>query len=274
MKPWPGDNGVARCEATAELKKEMLEAVVGAVFLARAAEQGLDRGMEDAWRLVSPLVLEPRLGRYNVAARAWHGVDGPIALLRERLVADRPGHVKAWVERLGLGRLSHPGLVAAASIRAYEGQSLEFLGDGVLRLVQTLHVMRSLPDADRNQKAQVRLAMERNPFLARRLARLVGRADTAGLSFKLRDAHAQALRSISPQRSEAHGFIEDLGAQEGPKILADVLEALLGAVALDGEWGLEGAQRIFARLVVPPPDVLAALAKGDVVVPGNGRRVD
>ena len=36
-----------RCEGTAELKKEMLEAVVGAVFLARARDAGLDRGLED-----------------------------------------------------------------------------------------------------------------------------------------------------------------------------------------------------------------------------------
>ena len=32
---------------------------------------------------------------------------------------------------------------------------------------------------------QVRLAMERNPFLARRLARVVG-VDTTGLSYKVR----------------------------------------------------------------------------------------
>jgi len=33
----------------------------------------------------------------------------------------------------------------------------------VLRLVQTLHVLRALPDTGHNEKAQVRLAMERNP---------------------------------------------------------------------------------------------------------------
>ena len=57
-------------------------------------------------------------------------------------------------------------------------------------------------------------------------------------------------------------------AEDAPKILADLLEALIGAVALD-EGGFDEAERQFAHIVVPPPDVLAAVAKGEVVVPGN-----
>ena len=110
----------------------------------------------------------------------------------------------------------------------------------MLRLVQTLHVMSALPETGHNEKAQVRLAMERNPFLARRLARLLG-ADSTGLSLKMREAQAKALRSISPRTTRGTvraGFVEDLGAEDSPKILADLMEALIGAVALD-EGGLQ-----------------------------------
>ena len=61
----------------------------------------------------------------------------------------------------------------------------------------------------------------------------------------------------------------DLVAAAAPKLLADVLESLIGAVALQEEaGGLEGAQRIFGRVVLPSPDVVAQLANGEVAVPG------
>ena len=60
--------------------------------------------------------------------------------------------------------------------------------------------------------------------------------------------------------------------------LADLMEALIGAVALD-VGGFDEAERAFASIVVPPPGVMAAVASGEVLVPGNsvgfkGRPVD
>ena len=46
--------------------------------------------------------------------------------------------------------------------------------------------------------------MERNPFLARRLARVVGE-DTSGLSLKVSAAQAEALRAISSTPGGMHG---------------------------------------------------------------------
>jgi hypothetical protein len=66
----------------------------------------------------------------------------------------------------------------------------------------------------------------------------------------------------------SRGFVEDLGAKRGPKVLADVMEALIGSVALDA-GGFDEAERAFARIVVPPPGVMAAVASGEVLVPGN-----
>ena len=118
--------------------------------------------------------------------------------------------------------------------------------------------------------------MECNPYLARRIMRLIG-ADTRGLSYKLASAHEEMLQHIAPSAAaeDAVGeeFRGDLAAEEGPKILADLLEALIGAVAL-GDDGIEGARRAFGRVVLPPPDIVAELASGKLMVPaGNhGRR--
>ena len=42
-----------------------------------------------------------------------------------------------------------------------------------------------------------------------------------------------------------------------------MLEALIGAVALQ-DAGLDSALKGFAHVVLPPPDVLAALAEGEM----------
>lgn len=247
----------------------MLEAVIGAVFMTSAAEHGIDGAIEDAWRLFSTLQRHPSRAAHARGAHTKHrgGMranavvhddwNDALDVLRQRLVADRAGHLKVWVDRLQIPWPDEPRLVVAASLRAFEGQSLEFIGDGVLRLVQTLHLLQALPDAELGQKARVRMAMERNPFLARRLARVIG-DDLTGLSFKLRSAQIEVLRDLGPPKRPARPddgadiFEADLNARQGPKILADLLEALIGAVALHEE-GLEGVVHTFSRIVLPPP---------------------
>ena len=275
LPPWPGDNGVTRGQASTETQRELLEAIVGQVFLHSMVQgRGVDQAMEDAWHLFATVAAvgsgaPPLLG-------TWRGA---MAALRARLSTQRPGRVKVWVDRLGLRWPSEPTLIAAATQREWEGQSLEFLGDGVLRLLHTLHLLRSLPEADCGERSLARIAMERNAFLSRRLVRVIGgRADD--LSKRLYDAHAAVLPTMSSHKlagggggggeEEAHadGFREDLISPQGShKILADVLEALVGAVALQDE-GLGGAGRAFARALLPPPQVLADLANGEVAVPG------
>ena len=66
----------------------------------------------------------------------------------------------------------------------------------------------------------------------------------------------------------------DLTAEEGQggrKILADVLEALIGAVALQD--GIACAGHAFARVVLPPPSVLSRLASGEIVQVAGRHRV-
>ena len=107
---------------------------------------------------------------------------------------------------------------------AKDNQRLEFLGDAVIGLLSAEVVFRRHPD-------------EQEGILTVRRTRLVSGAALAGAAEKL----------------ELRKWLKrNIGAHEIPpraKLLADALEAVMGAVWLDG--GLEAARAVFRRLPLP-----------------------
>ncbi|HEV8116568.1 MAG TPA: ribonuclease III [Acidimicrobiales bacterium] len=96
---------------------------------------------------------------------------------------------------------------------AVSNERLEFLGDAVLGLVVTDHIFGSDPELPEGQLAKVRAAVVSSATLAEVAAELgVGRALLLG-------------------RGEGTS-----GGSEKPSILADAMEALIGATYLDGGW--------------------------------------
>jgi ribonuclease III len=105
-------------------------------------------------------------------------------------------------------------------------ERLEFLGDAVLGLVVTDHVFRTYPRLPEGHLAQVRAAVVNAGALAEV-------AETLGLG-----------------RSLLLGKGEDAsGGREKPSILADAMEAVIGAVYLDGGW--DAAAELVMRLLGP-----------------------
>jgi len=119
--------------------------------------------------------------------------------------------------------LSHISALKGVRNRAGSYQRLEFLGDHVLGLVISDMLYRAFPKADEGE-------------LSRRLADLV-RKDTCAEIARAIDLGA-AIRLGS---SEANA-----GGRTRPAILADVCEALIGAVYLDG--GFATAEALVGRL--------------------------
>ncbi len=114
---------------------------------------------------------------------------------------------------------------AARAGRA-DNERLEFLGDAVLALVTSDLLMAQLPDASEGELSRARAALVSEGGLARAAALLdLGRFVLLG-------------------RGE-----EKTGGRTRPSILANALEALVGAVYLDA--GLEAARGIAARLFQP-----------------------
>jgi ribonuclease-3 len=160
---------------------------------------------------------------------------------------DPAGHrtdPQALAERLGV-RVDPDLLERALTHRsfAYENgglptnERLEFLGDSVLGIVVTDTLYRRHPDLPEGQLAKLRAAVVNMRALAD-VARGVG----LGAFIRL-------------GRGE-----ETTGGREKSSILADTLEALLGAVYLD--QGLAVAAQLVHRLVDPVIDAAADLGAG------------
>jgi len=103
-------------------------------------------------------------------------------------------------------------------------ERLEFLGDAVLGLVVTDHLYRTYPDLPEGQLAQVRASVVN----AEALAEVAAEVEIGGSLRLGRGEHAS-------------------GGREKPSILSDAMEAVIGAVYLDGGW--DAAAELVMRLL-------------------------
>jgi ribonuclease-3 len=128
--------------------------------------------------------------------------------------------------------LTHISALKGARNRAGSYQRLEFLGDHVLGLVISDVLFRAFPKADEGE-------------LSRRLADLVRKETCAEIAVTIELGAAIKLGS-----SEANA-----GARKRPAILADVCEALIGAVFLDGGYAAAATlvERFWRDRMLKPP---------------------
>jgi ribonuclease-3 len=134
-------------------------------------------------------------------------------------------------ERLGVGFGDHDLLTLALTHRSYAfeagglptNERLEFLGDAVLGLIVTRRVFDDHPDDPEGRLAKLRAAAVNTQSLAR-IAEILGVGEAVLLG-----------------RGE-----EQSGGRGKDSILADTMEALIGAVYLDA--GLEVATEMVERL--------------------------
>ncbi|MCU4183780.1 ribonuclease III [Acidiferrimicrobium sp. IK] len=103
-------------------------------------------------------------------------------------------------------------------------ERLEFLGDSVLGLVVTDHLYRTYPDLPEGELAKVRASVVNSASLAEVAADL-----GVGAAILLGKGESQS------------------GGREKPSILADAMEALLGAIYLDCGW--DDAEAVVMRLL-------------------------
>lgn len=118
--------------------------------------------------------------------------------------------------------LTHPSFGGDHHVPHY--QRLEFLGDAVLELVVSRYLFYELPEVDEGKLTRIRAALVREESLSRAAQRI-------GLGEFIR-------LSVGEERS---------GGRKKPSILADVMEAVLAAVYLDG--GFDEAVRIVSAVL-------------------------
>ncbi len=133
-----------------------------------------------------------------------------------------------------LEALTHPSYVAERANAGADNQRLEFLGDAVLQLTVTTWLYRRHPDLAEGRLTQLRSILTNEEALARM-------AHILGLGAWLRFG-----------KGESAG-----GGSERASTLADAVEAVLGAVYLDG--GLPAAECFLLRMLALLPDPEALL---------------
>jgi ribonuclease-3 len=122
--------------------------------------------------------------------------------------------------------VTHPSFSHEQPDPPPDNQRLEFLGDAALGLVAASSLYRNRPDAPEGALTKMRSAL----------------SSTKALADIARDAELGAFLRLG--RGE-----ERSGGRVRPTILADALEAVIGAAYLDG--GLKAVERIFAKLFEP-----------------------
>ena len=144
-----------------------------------------------------------------------------------------------WLERETGYRCRDASLVEAAlthrSVAGMNNERLEFLGDGVLNCVVADLLYRRYERADEGELSRLRARLVRGEALAAIAAEL-------GVGEQLR---------LGPGELRTGGF-------RRRSILADALEALFGAIYLDG--GFEAAYSAITRVFEPSIEELAGTA--------------
>lgn len=129
---------------------------------------------------------------------------------------------RKWLEEA----LTHPSYRAEHDDVITDYQRLEFLGDAALNLVVGAHLFHENPEAAEGPLTQMRSAVT-----SRRALAVIG-ADL-GLGAHLRLGRGE----------------ERSGGAARESVLEDAMEAVLGAVFLDG--GLRGVEKVFTKWIEP-----------------------
>ena len=136
---------------------------------------------------------------------------------------------REWLTR-ALTHSSHRGEAGLERVPEADNEQLEFLGDAVLGLVVSEHLFRTCPDFDEGRLSNVK-------------SRLVNRAHLADVARRLGIG-----RQLVMGRGEEHS-----GGREKASLLANALEALLGAIYLDG--GVDAVRAVVLKHIVSDADV-------------------
>lgn len=134
----------------------------------------------------------------------------------------REAQLEALASRLGFQihdnslfdrALTHASLSGESEERLPDYESLEFLGDAVLGLAAAHHLFETQPDLTPGEYTRMRAAL-----INRRCVARVGRRLDIGSAIRLGKGEEQA------------------GGRQRTALLADCMEALIGAVYLDSGW--------------------------------------
>ncbi|PNP59131.1 hypothetical protein THARTR1_01379 [Trichoderma harzianum] len=254
---------------------DVCEALIGAAYMTSTTEN-----MDMAVKAVTAMVcsndhsmLEYKDYFAAFAVPKWHGL---LTSAAQRLTVDKVAEITGYRFKCVLlvrSAFRHPSYVFDTRIPDY--QRLEFLGDALLDMAVVDFLFKRFPEADPKWLTEHKTAMVSNQFLGCLCVKLglhkhILLATSALLSdigryasqFEQAEEVARLKSQGGAQESSCDGSSSQAGAQsipqdfwievpQPPKALADVVEALLGAMFVDSGYSFSVVLSFFTKFIQP-----------------------
>ncbi|KAH6605436.1 endoribonuclease dicer [Trichoderma cornu-damae] len=268
---------------------DVCEALIGAAYMTSTIDN-MDMAVNAVTALVNSKNHEMRRFSDYFAAYTvpkWHNQQTTAA---QRLTVDKVAEITGYrfqCAPLLRSAFRHPSYVFESNVRDY--QRLEFLGDALLDMAVVDYLFKRFPDADPRWLTEHKMAMVSNQFLgclcvklglhkhillatsslfgdikeyvaqleqveemARRKSR-VGDAGTASGEGSLDEGFPDEDFPDKGARDEAQDAPRDfwVEAQQPPKALADVVEALVAGMFVDSGYSFSVVLNFFTKFIQP-----------------------
>ncbi|PTB64901.1 hypothetical protein BBK36DRAFT_1122797 [Trichoderma citrinoviride] len=253
---------------------DVCEALIGAAYMSSPTGD-----MDMAVKAVAAMVcsINHTMTSYKdylatFTAPGWYSQQATAA---QRLTVDKVAEITGYrfkAAPLARSAFRHPSYVFENNIRDY--QRLEFLGDGLLDMAIVDFLFKRFPEADPKWLTEHKTAMVSNQFLGCLCVKLglhkhillatssllgdIGRyaaqleqAEEMARQKILGDSAETAL-SESPQ-DESQSILQNFWVEvpQPPKVLADVVEALVGAMFVDSGYSFSVVLDFFTKFIQP-----------------------
>ncbi|RFU77078.1 endoribonuclease dicer [Trichoderma arundinaceum] len=248
---------------------DVCEALIGAAYMT-----GSVKDMDMAVKAVTAMVKSEnhtmtKFDDYFAAYEApkWHSQQTTAAQL---LTVDKIAEITGYrfeCAPLLRSAFRHPSYVFESNIRDY--QRLEFLGDALLDMAVVDYLFRRFPEADPKWLTEHKTAMVSNQFLGCVCVKLglhkhilVATSTLLG-SIKEYASQLEQAEDTARQKSQGSGVETALSEAQGvprnfwveiqqpPKALADVVEAVVGAMFVDSGYSFSVVLDFFTKFIQP-----------------------
>ncbi|KAL7957438.1 hypothetical protein V8C34DRAFT_325108 [Trichoderma compactum] len=254
---------------------DVCEALIGAAYMTSTAEN-MDMAVKAVTAMVcsgNHTMLEYKDYFATFAAPKWHGQQTSAA---QRVTVDKVAEITGYRFKcapLVRSAFLHPSYVFEPNIKDY--QRLEFLGDALLDMAVVDFLFKRFPEADPKWLTEHKMAMVSNQFLGclcvkLRLHKHILLATSALLgdigryTGQLEQAEEMARQTSegsdqesssdgSSSKAEARTTPQDFWIEvpQPPKALADVVEALIGAMFVDSGYSFSVVLEFFTKFIQP-----------------------
>ncbi|KAH8125046.1 hypothetical protein LI328DRAFT_156050 [Trichoderma asperelloides] len=266
---------------------DVCEALIGAAYLTSKSNDNMDMAVKAVTSMVNSedhtmTEFSDYFAKYT--APEWHSYE-PTAAQRNMVecIAEITGY-RFRCPPLLRSAFKHSSYVYEEKIKR-DYQQLEFLGDALIDMVVVDFLYNRFPEADPKWLTEHKMAMVSNQFLGFLCVRL-GLSKhlmvaTSPLHSKIREYTAEAKEAEEKARArkksqdndaaatsdkgpsaEVPGVTQDFWVeiQQPPKALADVVEALVGAMFVDSGYSFSIVRDFFAKFIQPYFEDMALLS--------------